>query len=34
MTFGNGVSGCLGHGNYDDAPEVCSDSIRATDMVC
>lgn len=22
MTFGNGVSGCLGYGNYDDAPEV------------
>ena len=22
MTFGNGVNGCLGHGNYDDASEV------------
>ena len=22
MTFGNGVNGCLGHGNYDDAYEV------------
>ena len=22
MTFGSGVNGCLGYGNYDDAPEV------------
>ena len=24
MTFGSGVSGCLGYGNYEDAPEVCT----------
>jgi hypothetical protein len=23
MTFGSGINGCLGYGNYDDAPEVC-----------
>ena len=30
MTFGNGVSGCLGYGDYDDAPEVCIDTVHVT----
>ena len=33
MTFGNGVSGCLGYGDYDDAPEVRSDTLHVTGMV-
>ena len=22
MTFGSGINGCLGHGDYDDVPKV------------
>ena len=25
MTFGSGACGCLGHGNYDDVSQVCSE---------
>ena len=34
MTFGSGVNGCLGHGNYDDVTKVRHDECYGVSLWC